>query len=46
VQDKYRLDHFYGREAPPRVHYVRERKRVDYGKAADEEYEFEFLQGE
>jgi N4-bis(aminopropyl)spermidine synthase len=44
VQDRSRLDNFYGHEAPPKVHYVRERKRPDYGKANEDEYEFEFLQ--
>jgi predicted methyltransferase len=44
VGDGSRLDHFYGREAPPRVRYVRERKRVDFGKATEDEYEFEFIQ--
>lgn len=38
-----RLDHFYGRDLSVRVRYVRERKRVDYGKASDEEYELELL---
>ncbi|MBZ5670953.1 MAG: bis-aminopropyl spermidine synthase family protein [Acidobacteriia bacterium] len=36
-----RLAHFYGRDNPPRVKYVRERKRLEYGKAHDDEYSFE-----
>jgi N4-bis(aminopropyl)spermidine synthase len=45
VRDKLRLDHFYGRNAQPRVRYVREKKRLDYGKANENEYEFELLEG-
>lgn len=40
-----RLDNFYGMSQPPKVRYVRERKRPDYGKAPDEEYYLEFLGG-
>ncbi|MCP4564150.1 MAG: bis-aminopropyl spermidine synthase family protein [Bosea sp.] len=36
-----RLENFYGRDQGARVHYVRERKRIDYGKAHDDEYELE-----
>ncbi len=36
-----RLAHFYGRDNPPRVRYIREKKRLDYGKAHDDEYSFE-----
>ena len=43
VLDKERLDNFYGRNAQPRVKYVRERKRLDYGKANENEYQFEML---
>lgn len=43
ITDQSRLDHFYGRDAQPRVRYVRERKRLDYGKANEYEYEFELL---
>lgn len=39
ITDAERLDHFYGRDLSVRVRYVRERKRVDYGMASDEEYE-------
>lgn len=43
IKDETRLDHFYGRDAQPRVRYVRERKRLDYGKANENEYDFELL---
>lgn len=43
VTDADRLAHFYGQGLLPRVRYVRERLRVDYGKANDAEYEFELL---
>lgn len=38
VTDRNRLANFYGDGVQPRVRYVRERKRVDYGKAHDDEY--------
>jgi predicted RNA methylase len=38
------LANFYGRDAPPTVRYVRERERVDYGKANDNEYTLELLE--
>ena len=38
-----RLKNFYGRSSEPRVRYIRERKRPDYGKAPTEEYELEPL---
>ncbi len=41
-----RLGSFYGLDQRPRVRYVRERKRLDYGKAHEDEYEFELLAGE
>lgn len=44
VTDPARLRHFYGLEQQPRVRYVRERKRVDYGVAPDNEYEFELIE--
>ncbi len=43
IIDEARLANFYGRENPPRVRYVRERKRVDYGKAHEDEYSFDLL---
>jgi predicted methyltransferase len=44
ITDPYRLQNFYGRSNEPRVRYVRERKRLDYGNANENEYEFEFLE--
>ncbi|HEV2491942.1 MAG TPA: bis-aminopropyl spermidine synthase family protein [Terriglobia bacterium] len=41
ISDSGRLAHFYGRDNPPRVRYVREKKRLDYGRAHDDEYSFE-----
>ncbi|WP_192183015.1 bis-aminopropyl spermidine synthase family protein [Mesorhizobium amorphae] len=41
-----RLTNFYGMAQPPKVRYVRERKKPDYGKAPDEEYFVEYLDGE
>lgn len=38
------LENFYGQSQSPRVRYVRERKRVDYGKASEDEYFFELLE--
>lgn len=42
--DPVRLENFYGADAPPRVRYVKEMKRVDYGMASDEEYGLELFQ--
>lgn len=39
--EKERLANFYGKGQPLKIRYVRERKRVDYGKAHDEEYSIE-----
>jgi predicted methyltransferase len=41
-----RLGNFYGRDQPLRIRYIRERQRVDYGKAHDDEYEIEPLDSE
>jgi len=46
IRDPVQLEHFYGRSASARVRYVRERKRVDYGRANTSEYEFELLEEE
>jgi predicted methyltransferase len=43
IVEEARLRNFYGKQTPPRVKYVRERKRLDYGNALEEEYEFELL---
>jgi predicted methyltransferase len=42
--DASRLENFYGRENPLRVRYVRERARVDYGKAHPDEYLLELVE--
>ncbi|OHV18692.1 putative methyltransferase [Rhizobium sp. RMa-01] len=39
-----RLKNFYGNLQDPKVKFVRERKRPDYGKASDDEYELELLE--
>lgn len=44
ITDSVRLQNFYGQSKAPRVKYVRERKRLDYGKAHDDEYELELLE--
>jgi predicted methyltransferase len=43
ITDSQRLEHFYGRGAAPKVRYVRERVRLDYGKANENEYELQLL---
>lgn len=43
--EKERLENFYGRSKAPRVQYVKEKKRLDYGKAHDDEYELILLEG-
>jgi predicted methyltransferase len=45
ITDLQRLQNFYGREQHVRIRYVKEKKRVDYGKANDTEYEFEYFTG-
>jgi N4-bis(aminopropyl)spermidine synthase len=44
ISDTERLAHFYGRDNPPKVRYIRERKHLDYGKAHDDEYSLELLE--
>lgn len=46
ITDAARLKHFYGRDNAPRVRYVREKKRLDYGKAHEDEYSLELLESE
>ena len=41
ITDAHRLSNFYGRGLGPRIQYVKEKMRVDYGKANDSEYSFE-----
>ena len=43
IEDEERLQHFYGLDQQPKVRYVREVKRLDYGKASDGEYRLEIL---
>jgi predicted methyltransferase len=44
IDDPRRLQNFYGRNTLPHVRYVRERARVDYGKAHKDEYALELVQ--
>jgi hypothetical protein len=44
ITDQSRLENFYGKSQAPRVRYVRERKRLDYGKASEDEYRLELLE--
>jgi predicted methyltransferase len=41
ITDPARLEHFYGKDRAIKIKYVREQKRVDYGKAHDDEYHYE-----
>lgn len=43
IRDAERLAHFYGQGQHIRIKYVREKQRVDYGKAHDDEYEYELF---
>jgi len=43
ITDADELANFYGRGKAPRVRYVREKKRLDYGKAHEDDYSLEFL---
>jgi predicted methyltransferase len=44
IADPQRLENFYGLSQGPTVRYVRARKRLDYGVAHEDEYEFEYLE--
>lgn len=44
ITDPKRLENFYGRSMIPRVRYIREKKRLDYGKAHDDEYRLDPLE--
>ncbi len=44
VTDPDLLTNFYGRGNAPRVRYVREKVRLDYGKAHEDEYSLELLE--
>ena len=41
ITDPARLQNFYGFDSPPAYRYVREKLRLEYGKAHDDEYSFE-----
>jgi N4-bis(aminopropyl)spermidine synthase len=43
ITDEMRLANFYGRGGKPRVRYVREKKRLEYGKAHEDDYSLELL---
>jgi predicted methyltransferase len=44
IRNPERLTNFYGRDNVPKVRYVREKKRLDYGNAHDDEYSYELLE--
>lgn len=44
IDEAARLANFYGRDNPHRVKYVREKKRLEYGKRHDDEYSLEMLE--
>jgi len=44
ITDPDRLANFYGKSQVPRVRYVLERKRLDYGVAHEDEYELKLLE--
>jgi predicted methyltransferase len=44
IADPARIANFYGRQTTPIVRYVREKARLDYGKANETEYALELLE--
>lgn len=44
IKDPDRLSNFYGSSIAPKVRYVKEKKRLDYGKAHEDEYYLELLE--
>jgi predicted methyltransferase len=44
ITETARLANFYGRDDSPRVRYIREKSRLEYGKRHDDEYELEMLE--
>jgi N4-bis(aminopropyl)spermidine synthase len=46
IVEPERLNNFYGRSKAPRVRYVREKKRLNYGMANEDEYELILLEGQ
>lgn len=45
ITDKQDLSNFYGRGSSPRVRYIREKRRLDYGRAHEDDYALELLEG-
>ncbi len=43
IVDPERLENFYGRGNTPRVKYVRDNQRLEFGRRHDDEYHFELL---
>jgi predicted methyltransferase len=43
IVDPTRLANFYGRDSAPKVRYIRENLRLDYGKSHEDEYRLELL---
>jgi hypothetical protein len=46
ISDPERLANFYGKDRHIHIRYVREKKRVDYGQAHDDEYFYDLFGGE
>ena len=46
ITESERLKDFYGRSKTPRVRYVLEKKRLNYGVASEDEYELALLEGQ
>lgn len=44
IVEPARFVNFYGRDSVPRVRFIREKHRLDYGRAHEAEYEIELLQ--
>jgi predicted methyltransferase len=44
ITDPNRLRNFYGQDNNPRVHYVHEKRSLEYGTAHDDEYTLELLE--
>ena len=45
ITDADRVADFYGRGLKPQVRYVHERRRLEYGKASEDEYRLEYFKG-
>jgi hypothetical protein len=46
IAEAARLANFYGRESVPKVRYIREKIRLDYGKTHEDEYQLELLRSD